>query len=79
MAVDQLPEPDAVRSQTQFLQLHGIGELVDEGRAAWAAAASRPDLAAMAMRSRVAEAAALLDPAGLGGFTVLEWTIAPTG
>jgi hypothetical protein len=25
------------------------------------------------MRSRVAEAEALLDPAGLGGFTVLEW------
>ena len=78
VAVDQLPEPDAVRSQAQFLQLHGIGELVDEGRAAWAAAASRPDLAAMAMRSRVTEAEALLDPAGLGGFTVLEWTIAPT-
>ena len=27
----------------------------------------------MAMRSRVREAEALLDPAGLGGFTVLEW------
>ena len=32
-----------------------------------------PDLAAMAMRSRVREAEALLDPSGLGGFTVLEW------
>jgi SAM-dependent MidA family methyltransferase len=77
VAVDQLPEPDAVRSQAQFLQLHGIEDLVDEGRAAWAAAAARPDLAAFAQRSRVNEAAALLDPAGLGGFTVLEWAIDP--
>ena len=76
--LDQLPEPDAVRSQAQFLQLHGIAELVEEGRAAWAAAAApaRP-ARRMAMRSRVGEAEALLDPAGLGGFTVLEWTIAP--
>jgi SAM-dependent MidA family methyltransferase len=77
VAVDQLPEPDAVRSQSQFLQLHGIDDLVAEGRASWAAAAARPDLLALTMRSRVAEAEALLDPAGLGGFDVLEWTIAP--
>ena len=32
-----------------------------------------PTSAAMAMRSRVSEAEALLDPAGLGGFTVIEW------
>jgi SAM-dependent MidA family methyltransferase len=73
VVIDQLPEPDAVRSQAQFLQLHGIEELVDEGRRAWAAAAGAPDLAAMAMRSRVRDAEALLDPHGLGGFTVLEW------
>jgi SAM-dependent MidA family methyltransferase len=73
VAVDQLAEPDALRSQAQFLQLHGIGGLVEQGRRAWQAAASRPDLAALAMRSRVTEAEALLDPAGLGGFTVLEW------
>ena len=35
--------------------------------------AARPDLEAMAMRSRVSESEALLDPAGLGGFTVAEW------
>ena len=33
----------------------------------------RPDVAALKMRSRVAEAEALLDPTGLGGFTVLEY------
>ena len=32
-----------------------------------------PDLAAMRMRSRVGEAEALLDPSGLGAFTVLEY------
>ena len=74
VAVDQLPEPDAVRSQAQFLQRHGIDDLVEEGRRAWAAAAGAPDLAAMAMRSRIRDAEALLDPTGLGGFTVLEWT-----
>ncbi|HEY5664576.1 MAG TPA: SAM-dependent methyltransferase [Ilumatobacter sp.] len=74
VAIDQLPEPDAVRNQSQWLQLHGIGELVDEGKRYWEAHAARPDLAALAMRSRVSEAEALLDPGGLGGFTVLEWT-----
>jgi len=74
LAVDQLPEPDAARSQAQFLLRYGIEDLVDEGRRAWAAAAGAPDVTAMAMRSRVRDAEALLDPAGLGGFTVLEWT-----
>ena len=27
----------------------------------------------MKMRSRISEAAALLDPTGLGNFTVLQW------
>ena len=73
VAVDQLPEPDAVRTQAQFLQRFGIDELVEEGRAAWTSAAARADLEAVRMRSRPVEAEALLDPAGLGGFTVLEW------
>ncbi|MAT03910.1 MAG: hypothetical protein CL424_02565 [Acidimicrobiaceae bacterium] len=73
VAIDQLPEPDAVRSQAQWLQLHGLTELVEEGKRYWAEHAARPDLAAMRMRSRVSEAEALLDPAGLGAFSVLEW------
>ena len=71
--VDQLPEPDTVRAQAQFLQLWGIEELVDEGRRIWEQQAARPGLEAMKMRSRVSEAEALLDPAGLGGFLVAEW------
>jgi hypothetical protein len=39
----------------------------------WEERASRPDLEAMKMRSRVSEAEALLDASGLGGFNVLEW------
>ena len=73
VAIDQLPEPDTVRSQAQWLQLHGIDELVTEGKAHWQQHAARPDLAALRMRSRVSEAEALLDPSGLGDFTVLEW------
>lgn len=73
VALDQLPEPDVVRSQSQFLQRFGIDELVAEGQRAWAAATHPPDLATMAMRSRMREAEALLDPAGLGAFTVAEW------
>ncbi len=76
VALDQLPEPDAVRSQDQFLQRWGITELVEEGRRAWSSAAAAPDLAAMRMRSRPTEAAALLDRSGLGGFDVIQW-IAP--
>lgn len=73
VCVDQLREPDAVRTQTQWLQLHGIEELVVAGKHYWAVHASRPDLTAMKMRSRVGESEALLDPSGLGAFLVMEW------
>ncbi len=70
---DQLPEPDTVRSQSQFLQRWGIDELVEEGRRVWAEQAARPGLEAMRMRSRISESEALLDPSGLGNFVVAEW------
>lgn len=74
--VDQLAavrEPDAVRSQSQFLQRWGIDDLVAEGVRVWRENAAAPTLAAMRMRSRISESEALLDPAGLGAFTALEW------
>jgi len=71
--VDQLPQTSSVTSQAEFLRRHGIDALVDEGRAEWQRSASSPDLTAMMMRSRIREAEALLDPNGLGGFSVLEW------
>ena len=70
---DQLPEPDALRSQAQFLQLWGIDDLVDEGKRIWQEQAARPGLEALKMRSRVSESEALLDPSGLGSFLVAEW------
>jgi SAM-dependent MidA family methyltransferase len=72
--VDQLPQTSSVTSQAEFLRRHGIDALVDEGRAEWQRSASSPDLTAMMMRSRIREAEALLDPNGLGGFSVLEWS-----
>lgn len=73
VCLDQLPLADAVRTQAQFLRRWGIDELVDEGRMAWERSASRPDLAALRMRSRVREAETLLDASGLGGFVAVEW------
>ncbi len=79
VCIDQLSlgvrEADAIRSQAQWLQLWGIDDLVDEGRRWWEEKASAPDLRAMTGRSRLREAEALCDPAGLGAFTVLEWVV----
>jgi SAM-dependent MidA family methyltransferase len=73
VALDQLPEPDELRTQAQLLLRWGIDELVEEGRQAWAAAAAAPTVAALTMRSRVREAEALLEPTGLGGFLSLVY------
>ena len=75
LALDQLPPPTTLRSQADYLRLHGLDELVEEGRRVWAAKASAPDLAALAARSRITEAEALIDADGLGAFTVAEWVV----
>jgi SAM-dependent MidA family methyltransferase len=61
-------------SQADWLRSVGIDELVAEGRAQWEAGAARGDLEALAGRSRITEAAALTDPAGLGAHTVIVLT-----
>jgi SAM-dependent MidA family methyltransferase len=58
------------RSQSDLLHDLGIAALVEEGRAAWDEGAARGDLEAIAGRSRANEAAALVDPAGLGAHRV---------
>ncbi len=76
VALDQLAAisvPSRVRSQANWLKAHGIGELVAEGTAAWRAGAAQGNLEALVGRSRKTEAQALLDPTGLGSFTVAEW------
>jgi SAM-dependent MidA family methyltransferase len=80
VALDQLADvrpPDAVRTQAQWLALHGIDELVEEGRRLWREGAATGDLAALKARSRIREAEALTDPTGLGAFTVAEWLLPP--
>jgi SAM-dependent MidA family methyltransferase len=76
VAIDQLEAVAPLTtesSQAAFLRRHGIDDLVAEGRRIWAERAAVGDLAALRARSRVREAEALLDPAGLGGFRALEW------
>ena len=75
VCLDQLPEATSVRTQAQFLQRWGIEELVEEGRAAWQAAAAAPTLDALRMRSRSREVESLLDSSGLGAFLAIEWRV----
>ncbi len=58
---------------TQALWLRGLGidDLAEEGARQWREGAHRGDLDALAGRSRVHEAAALTDPAGLGAHHVI--------
>ena len=57
--------------QADWLAALGIDELVDEGRRIWDAGAARGDVDALVGRSRAAEAAALVDPGGLGAHRVV--------
>ena len=82
VALDQLSAvcpPTRVTNQATWLRAHGIDELVAEGAAAWRSGAAQGDLTALAGRSRTIEAEALLDPAGLGSFTVAEWDVPTPG
>jgi SAM-dependent MidA family methyltransferase len=75
VCVDQLPPPDSIRSQADFMRSFDIDGLIEEGRQYWREHAASPDLRAMKMRSRIAESEALMDIGGLGGFTVAEWLV----
>ena len=78
VAVDQL---DAVapivshRTQAEFLFDHGLPSMVADARRNWEARAHIGDLEALKHRSRLTEADALTDPAGLGAFKVLQWEV----
>lgn len=74
VTVDQLGvAPSTNRSQAEWLRAHGIDDLVEEGRRIWQERAAIGDLAAVRARSRITDAEALLDEAGLGAFRALEW------
>lgn len=81
VALDQLASvrpPTVNRSQAEFLRAHGIDELAGEARQSWQQQAHLGDLAALRHKGRLAEAAALTDPQGLGAFRVLEWVVSET-
>ena len=75
VAVDQLPTPDTDTAQADWLRRWGIDALVEEGRRVWHERAHLADLEAIRARSRINEAEALTDPAGMGSFRILEWTV----
>ena len=63
----------SVTTQQQFLEEHGISELVADARRTWHERAAIGDLQALAARSRAGEADTLEDPSGLGAFVVMQW------
>lgn len=71
---DQL-QPAIVETQAAWLRRWGIDELAAAARRTWHERAALGDLTALMARSRVGEAAALTDEAGLGAFLVLQWPV----
>jgi SAM-dependent MidA family methyltransferase len=69
---DQLPAA-LICTQSEFLDGHGIDELVLAAEAYWDEHGASGELAALKARSRVSEAQTLTDVDGLGAFLVLEW------
>jgi SAM-dependent MidA family methyltransferase len=75
VAIDQLPPPDEITTQADWLRVNGLDDLVADADRRWQERASIGDLEAIRARSVATEAAALVDPAGLGAFKVLRWEI----
>ena len=67
------PSPTQLRTQADFLRMHGIDDLVLAAEERWRAGASVGDLSALKARSIPTEAKLLTDPDGLGAFLVAEW------
>lgn len=70
---DQLPPTTGLASQRDWLRTQGIDRRVQDARTAWAERGHIGDLEAIAARSAVNEAEALLDSGGLGGFVAMWW------
>jgi SAM-dependent MidA family methyltransferase len=71
---DQL-QPASIETQAAWLRRWGIDAVVEEARRTWHEHAAVGDLRAVKARSRVGEANALLDGAGLGAYLVLQWPV----
>ncbi|MCQ3813921.1 MAG: SAM-dependent methyltransferase [Acidimicrobiia bacterium] len=82
VAVDQLElvcKADCNRTQAEFLQAHGIDDLVAAGKQQWQATAHIGDLTALRARSRIREAETLCDPTAMGSYRALEWQVGCQG
>lgn len=77
VALDQLPPPEEVLTQSDWLRANGLEDLVADANHLWQERAGVGDLEAVRARSVATEAAALTDPDGLGGFKVLRWAVEP--
>jgi SAM-dependent MidA family methyltransferase len=77
VALDQLvlnsSQPTHIRSQAEALAEWGLHDQLAESEQRWVTRKSDYDLGALRARSHASEAPILSDPAGLGGFTVVEW------
>ena len=71
--LDQLPAEFTISTQADFLTQWGVNDLVREGSHYWESMKNAPDVAAMKMRSRAAEATSLTDSSGLGEFCAIEF------
>ncbi len=78
VCLDQLPTPDVVVSQAEWLRANGLEQAVATAEAHLVAEPGLATLESIAARSALLEAEALTDPAGLGRFTVAEWSVPPT-
>lgn len=75
VALDQLPRYDEITTQAEWLRDTGLDALVADAEVRWRERAGIGDLEAIRARSVATEAAALVDPAGLGAFKVLTWRV----
>jgi len=73
VAFDQLPVPDTMTRQSEWLRQHGLEDLIGAARSQWGRAAPRPTSSDLASRALLDEAANLTRTGGLGDFWVAEW------
>ena len=74
VAWDQLPGDPLLVSQREWLVEAGIDAAVELAEERWRSESGLGTRAALQARARLQEAQLLLDPDGLGGFTVATWT-----
>lgn len=78
VCLDQLLAPDVVIPQAEWLRANGLAQAVAAAETRLVAEPGLANLESIAARSVLLEAEALTDPAGLGGFTVAEWSVPST-